>query len=753
MGPLIAGARFLTFNSDYRAYFDETNPERIAYEQMQATYAKADGILIALVPRDGDVFTHRNLGAVTELTKKAWQTPYSRRVDSLSNFQYSHANGDELIVRDLVQAPQQLDNRALDELRRIALAEPILVDRLVASDSGAAGVYITVELPGKNSNEVLEAAHFARQLAKEVEQAYPDLEAYVTGDVMLNAAFPEASQADMTTLLPAAFVAILCLIALFSRQIAGTLVILLVIALSVGATFGIGGWLGMQLNPASSGAAIIILTLAVADGVHILTGWRQRLVAGLNSRDAMYESLDANFNAVFLTSLTTAIGFLTLNFSESPPFVHLGNLSALGAGLAFLLSVTFLPALLTLLPRAGVSPTSGNPVHFMAWLSEFVIARRRSLLWVLGPLVVALIVFIPRNELDDTFVEYFDTSTPFRSDTDAVTEHLSGIYTLDFELDSGEASGVATPSFLHTLEAFSQWLREQPEVVNVNSVAEIFKRLNRNMHGDDPAWHRLPEARDLAAQYLLLYEMSLPYGLDLNDRIDIDKRATRVTVTLQTLSSNQMLAFERRARAWLKTRAPDLGIEAASPTLMFAHIGERQIRAMLNGTAWSLTLVVLTLILAMGSLRYGLISLVPNLVPAATAFGLWGLFVGEMGLGLSVVAAMTLGIVVDDTVHLMGRYMQARRQQGLAPDDAIRFAFRSTGVALWITSLALVSGFSILALSSFQLNSDLGLLVAVIIMTALIADFLLLPALLMTLDRDKTPQLIEQTSLESSRLG
>jgi hypothetical protein len=753
MGPLIAGARFLTFNSDYRAYFDETNPERIAYEQMQATYAKADGILIALVPRDGDVFTHRNLGAVTELTKKAWQTPYSRRVDSLSNFQYSHANGDELIVRDLVQAPQQLDNRALDELRRIALAEPILVDRLVASDSGAAGVYITVELPGKNSNEVLEAAHFARQLAKEVEQAYPDLEAYVTGDVMLNAAFPEASQADMTTLLPAAFVAILCLIALFSRQIAGTLVILLVIALSVGATFGIGGWLGMQLNPASSGAAIIILTLAVADGVHILTGWRQRLVAGLNSRDAMYESLDANFNAVFLTSLTTAIGFLTLNFSESPPFVHLGNLSALGAGLAFLLSVTFLPALLTLLPRAGVSPTSGNPVHFMAWLSEFVIARRRSLLWVLGPLVVALIVFIPRNELDDTFVEYFDTSTPFRSDTDAVTEHLSGIYTLDFELDSGEASGVATPSFLRTLEAFSQWLREQPEVVNVNSVAEIFKRLNRNMHGDDPAWHRLPEARDLAAQYLLLYEMSLPYGLDLNDRIDIDKRATRVTVTLQTLSSNQMLAFERRARAWLKTRAPDLGIEAASPTLMFAHIGERQIRAMLNGTAWSLTLVVLTLILAMGSLRYGLISLVPNLVPAATAFGLWGLFVGEMGLGLSVVAAMTLGIVVDDTVHLMGRYMQARRQQGLAPDDAIRFAFRSTGVALWITSLALVSGFSILALSSFQLNSDLGLLVAVIIMTALIADFLLLPALLMTLDRDKTPQLIEQTSLESSRLG
>jgi hypothetical protein len=389
----------------------------------------------------------------------------------------------------------------------------------------------------------------------------------------------------------------------------------------------------------------------------------------------------------------------------------------------------------------------------MAWLSEFVIARRRSLLWVLGPLVVALIVFIPRNELDDTFVEYFDTSTPFRSDTDAVTEHLSGIYTLDFELDSGEASGVATPSFLRTLEAFSQWLREQPEVVNVNSVAEIFKRLNRNMHGDDPAWHRLPEARDLAAQYLLLYEMSLPYGLDLNDRIDIDKRATRVTVTLQTLSSNQMLAFERRARAWLKTRAPDLGIEAASPTLMFAHIGERQIRAMLNGTAWSLTLVVLTLILAMGSLRYGLISLVPNLVPAATAFGLWGLFVGEMGLGLSVVAAMTLGIVVDDTVHLMGRYMQARRQQGLAPDDAIRFAFRSTGVALWITSLALVSGFSILALSSFQLNSDLGLLVAVIIMTALIADFLLLPALLMTLDRDKTPQLIEQTSLESSRLG
>jgi predicted RND superfamily exporter protein len=272
-------------------------------------------------------------------------------------------------------------------------------------------------------------------------------------------------------------------------------------------------------------------------------------------------------------------------------------------------------------------------------------------------------------------------------------------------------------------------------VLHVNTLTDIMKRLNRNMHGDDPEWHRLPDQRELSAQYLLLYEMSLPYGLDLNNQIDIGKSATRMTVSLESMSTNELLALEQRAQAWLTENTPHMQTNGASPSVMFAHIGYRNIRSMLTGTTIALVLISLVLIIALRSVKIGLISLVPNLVPAAMGFGLWGLLVGEVGLALSVVTGMTLGIVVDDTVHFLSKYLRARREQGLDATDAVRYAFSTVGMALWVTSLVLIAGFMVLTQSAFKLNADMGLLTAITIGFALAADFLFLPPLLMKADK------------------
>jgi len=262
------------------------------------------------------------------------------------------------------------------------------------------------------------------------------------------------------------------------------------------------------------------------------------------------------------------------------------------------------------------------------------------------------------------------------------------------------------------------------------------KRLNKNLHGDDPAWFRIPESRELAAQYLLLYEMSLPYGLDLNDQINVDKSATRLNVSLKSISSNNAIALEERAQRWLRGNAPEsMQVDGASPAIMFSHIGARNIRSMLSGTTLALVLISVTLIFALRSLRIGMISIVPNLVPAGMAFGLWGLLVGQVGLALSVVTGMTLGIVVDDTVHFLSKYLRARREEGLSSADAVRYAFHTVGTALWTTSAVLIAGFLVLTRSPFELNSGMGLLTAITIALALLADFLLLPTLLMTLDK------------------
>jgi predicted RND superfamily exporter protein len=155
---------------------------------------------------------------------------------------------------------------------------------------------------------------------------------------------------------------------------------------------------------------------------------------------------------------------------------------------------------------------------------------------------------------------------------------------------------------------------------------------------------------------------------------------------------------------------------------------------MLGGTAFALVAISLLLILFFKSVRYGLLTLIPNIAPAAMAFGLWGIVDAEIGLGLSVVTAMTLGIVVDDTIHFMSKYLRARRMQNLEAVEAVRYAFSTVGIALWTTSVALAAGFLMLSTSSFSLNAEMGLMVAIVIMFAIIVDFLLLPALLVRFD-------------------
>jgi predicted RND superfamily exporter protein len=372
----------------------------------------------------------------------------------------------------------------------------------------------------------------------------------------------------------------------------------------------------------------------------------------------------------------------------------------------------------------------------MQRLADFVVRYRRALLWGLGVAIVAVGAMIPRLELNDQFVQYFDESMRFRRDTDFATAHLTGIYQLEYSLAAGQPSGINEPAYLQHLRAFAEWYARQPETVHVNSLHLLLERLNKNLHGDDPAWQRLPEQRELAAQYLLLYEFSLPYGLDLNDQINVDKSASRFTVITRDLSTRELRDLEARAEDWMRAHLPPtMQTLATGPAIMFAYISERNIRTMLWGTALAVLLIVTTLVVALRSLRLGLISLVPNLVPAVLAFGTWAMTVGQVGLVVSVVFAMALGIIVDDTVHFLSKYLRARRVQGLAPADAVRYAFATVGTALWVTSVILIGGFSLLAFSPFQLNQHSGMLMAMTIGYALLADFLFLPPLLMAVDR------------------
>jgi predicted RND superfamily exporter protein len=728
---LAAGIRLLSFSNDYRMFFSDENPQLQAFEALQNTYSKTDNVLFVITPKDGNVFTRETLSEIEWLTEQAWLIPYSIRVDSITNYQHTSADGDDLWVRNLVEDAAGLSDADLAERRKIAINEPLLVNRIISPSGHVTGVNVTIQLPGKASSEVPEIIAFVRDLVSQVEQRAPHIEVRLTGIVVMNNAFPEQSQEDMKTLYPLMFLIILLVVGAMLRSGYTTLVTALMIFMTILATMGLSGWIGIKLSPPTTSVPVIVMTLAVADSVHILVNFLHFMRDGMEKKPAMRESLRINFMPIFLTTLTTAIGFLSLNFSDAPPFRDLGNMSAMGVTIAFILSITFLPAMVTLLPiKVGQSATWGEVG--MRYFAEFVIRQRKRLFWGMIVVITALVAQLPRNELNDVFVEYFDESIAFRADTDYAADNLTGIYVIEYSIPAPADGGVTNPEFLQHVENFANWYRSQPQVMNVHNITDIMKRLNKNLHADDPAWYKLPQDKALSAQYLLLYEFSLPFGLDLTNQINVQKTATRMTVVMRTTSTEELLEVERMAQAWLADNTPDYFKTAGtSPTMMFANIGHRNIRSMLQGTTVALVLISAILIVALRSVHIGLISIIPNLLPIAAAFGLWGMFIGQVGLALSVVSGVTLGIVVDDTVHFLSKYLRAQREKGLSAQDAVRYAFSTVGTALWVTSLVLVLGFGILALSNFELNAGMGLLTAITIALALIVDFLFLPTLLM----------------------
>nr|MBV6630056.1 MMPL family transporter [Oceanococcus sp. HetDA_MAG_MS8] len=728
------GAQYLTFSTDYRVFFGKENPQLVAFDRVQNIYNKNDSVLFVIEPEGDTAFNAQTLSLAEEMTEKAWMLPFTRRVDSITNYQHTEALGDDLQVGDLVSDAAQKTPDELEALRQIAINEPLLLNRLTSPNGHVVAVNVTSEFPEQDISELPTTVAAARELRDEMLAKYPGHKIYMSGSNMMSNAFSEASQADIQTLYPLMYLTLIVIMYLLLRSIAGTVASVIVIILSAAGAMGLAGWIGIGLTSPSVAAPVIITTLAIADSVHILVTYFADRRQGLDREPAMVDALKINFMPVLMTSVTTAMGFLTINFTDSPPLRDLGNITAMGVILAWMVSVTTLPALMMMFPHKVPAASKDRISGALEAYGRFSLRHRTPLL--VGGLIVCLglVALIPKNETNDLFAHYFDPRIEFRTDTDYIVDNISGLYT--FEFDLAAPNGVADPEYLQQLDEFKQWWLQNPKTLHVASVSDIFKRLNKNMHGDDPAWYRLPEQRDLAAQYLLLYEFSLPFGLDLANTINIDKDGSRFFVVTKHLTSKETRALADAARDWLQANAPDMATLGVSPAVMFAYIAKRNITAMMWSIPLALAAISVLLVFALRSFKFGALSLIPNLLPLGMAFGVWGVYNGTINFTMSICLGMVMGIIVDDTIHFFAKYLRARRELGLSPEQAIPFAFRTVGTALVVTSIILVCGFLILATSAFTPNNGMSQLTAIAIGTALFADFLLLPPLILLVDRD-----------------
>lgn len=653
------GGKNLTTTSDFRVYFSEDNPQLVAFENLEKTYGKQDSLLFFIQPKDKNVFSKESLSLIRELTEKAWDLPYAKRVNSLTNYQHTAVKGDDLDTDYLLDDETAITPEKIAFIKNVVLNEPALVNFLTDKNGQVTAIQTRLNLPADKNAANTETVYAARELRQQFKERYPDIKINLGGSSAAGVTLGEAVAIDMSTLVVWSYIIIIALLIILLRSLRGMIATILLITFSVVMTMGIYGWFNYTMAPVAGWVPSIVMTIAVADSVHILISFFHSLRHGSDRHDALRESLRINLNPVFVTSITTIIGVLCLNFSDSPPYRDLGNMVALGVLLAFILSMTFLPALLAWL-SIGKSHINRGTNVWMDNFANWVIHQRRKLLIFMSVFSIVIISFIPKNELTEQWHHYFDDTFEIRNTIDGINDNLTGVHYLRYLIESGKENGIHEPDYLNKLENFSNWLRQQDKVAYVSSLPDISKRLNKVLHEDKPEWYRIPDSTQLASQLFLLYEIGLPRELNIDDLVNLQRSSSLVTVIVHKTHSEFLLDLDRRAQQWLKQNAPNYGSsEATGLDMVFAHINHRNIRSLLKGTLVALVLISFVLMLALQSVRLGLISLIPNLIPAALAYGTWGIFIGRIDLSASIVICMSLGIVVDDTVHFLSKYLRA----------------------------------------------------------------------------------------------
>ncbi|WP_200276584.1 efflux RND transporter permease subunit [Rhodovulum adriaticum] len=722
----VLGVLRVGYTADNRVYFGERNADYQAFERLGDIYALSETVLFAFVG-DTDLCTPPVLEGLRDFTAEAWLLPDALRVDSIANFQHSESRGDEIIVESLIPEDGALSAAQAQRIKRIAETSDELLNRLISPGCRALGVSVNLVPEGNATVSRTEVARIARSLQAEWQDRLPGLRIHVSGTVIGDAAISAAAERDTRLLVPAGFACVSVLMALGLGTFSGWLGTTLVTLGGALATLGFAGWLGIALIPATAVSPLAVMVLVSASCVHVVLGWTRRIAEGQDRTAATVAAVEENLSAITVTNLTTAIGFLCLNFSESPPLAQMGTIVSLGIVVGWLLTVLALPAMLLRLPDLRFRPLRLSPAA-LERLAGFAL-NQRGILTVFALLFLVSLAGLAQIRFNDSPLKYFDESFAFRTDSDAIEAALTGIESVQFSLDSGAEGSVFAPAFLNRVDRFATWMRQQDDVVFVGSLSDIVKRLNHTLGDGGPGGHDIAPTQAANAQAMMLYELSLPAGLDMNQMLNIDRTQTRVVVLLRDVDGQAIVDFADTAEAWLRANEPAIATQAVGFGVAFSKLTQRNNRAMVYGMLTVLVLVSGLMILTLRDLRLGLVSLVPNVLPAIFGFGLWGWFVGEVNLGSTVVTTMTFGIVVDDTVHILTHYRR-RRRHGLEREEALRQTFRTVGAAVMVSSVAIFSGFAVMTQSGFALNQHMGGLTALVIVLALLTDLLLLPAVL-----------------------
>ena len=735
LAGLAQGLSKISFNPDINAFFPENDPITTSHLKIEDTYSSMDNAVIGIGVKEGTVFSNETLSLIEDLTEKAWKTPHSLRVDSLSNYSYVSADGDDLFIEPFIENSSNYDLKTLKEKELIIEEEELAYGAIISKDKKTSLINIVFDPPRNDiEREYQESLNYVLGFLEEARKTHPEVDLIISGIVYMEYQSPMLLKAQMPKLMPTAILVILLTLFLLLRSLVAVAGSFLVILMSVVSAMGSIGFMSGDIAQPFIMVPILIATLAVADCVHLFTLYFQNLDSSRKSKEAMLESLKLNLQPLFLTSLTTAIGFLSLNLAPVEPLRGIGNGVAVGVFLAFIFTVLLLAPIVSYF-NVKQSKNINFQKNIARKLGRFSIKNYKRLLVIVPVISCFLMAFIPLNKTNDNPLEFYsERYTTSAADSKWISQRIGGTFPVSYELYSQGI--VSDPEFLREVDKFSEWLASNKEVLHVSSLSKIMKNLNKTLHGKQEEWNIIPTEPDLSAQYLFFYEMSLPYGLDLTNSISQNKESIKLVASLKELGSLEYREFAKRVENYASQNMPEDMVSIGTGTRpIFAFMSNMLITQLTYALGIGIVLITATIILFFRSLRYGMLTSVTNLLPIGVAFGIWAIVSGEISMLVGIGMGTTLGIIVDFTVHFLSKYLHARRQKNLSAEEAVEYAFETVGFALIITSFSLILGFLVLLQAFFIPIHGFVLFSSIAFLSALIIDLLLFPALLITWDK------------------
>lgn len=728
-----SGLRFLETPSGYRGFVENEFTHYKNITNLEEKYGQIDVLSYAIKSYEGDIFQKDVLLLIEELTSNSWQTPYSSRVESITNHQYTKVNGDDIDIGDFITNIENLNENDLLELKNLALGEDNVVHFILSKNAKASLVNIYLEVP--DDVNFTEPMAFAEEQQKYFKEKYPNIFVGIAGTVQYAHNFQTTAERDAQTMYPIFILLVIVLSYLLLKSIIASFITLFVILLSILPAMGSAGWLGFDVNPPLIIAPIIILTIALAHSIHIISIAMTNMSEGMSRNEAIVESMKINFVPVFLTSLTTAIGMGGVNLGKIPAYSEMANTVVMGSGYSFLLSVTLLPILFTILPIQ----TKGKPIIILGALkilADFISKFKYSILIIMSIASLILFSFLSNLYFDEKWDNYFDRVPKWVEVKDVVDKEFGSSFFLFADIKTDQSDGITDPEYLKKLEEFSNYLEDQYTFINVTTVSNVVKTLNKNLNGGKEDYYSIPENKSLIAQYLLLYEFSVPFGMDLKNQMTADKSDSRLLVRINYGTASEVVKINDEIIKWINNNMGPYKTDGlAGIPLMFSYLNQENSIGLMTGLAFSFVFIVILVGFALRSLKYGLISIIPNIVPFILGFGIIGAFSSGMIQGPHQTSVLiSIGLVVDATIHFLTKYKKAI-SLGMSPEESVHYCFKYVGYPIIVASLCLFIGFLFLTQSIFISNYIIGGMCALIIAIALLVDLLLLPALLLVSNR------------------